>query len=121
MRLLPVRTFVAALGGTTMPNPNLRNAAELVIAALDARLWRRRCARRRRSDLQKLRRRRPRRPSRRLRPRPIRCPMGIVLALAQFVEEAGGEGGAMVPGPARAEFLYREDGEWQCRRYSKTN
>ncbi len=36
-------------------------------------------------------------------------PRGIMLALAQFVDE----GGKSVPGPARLEILYREGGEWK--------
>jgi hypothetical protein len=45
---------------------------------------------------------------------PDSLPNGIVLALAQFVTETGEDGSdAIVPGPARAEFLYREDGEWR--------
>jgi hypothetical protein len=40
---------------------------------------------------------------------PDRLSSGIVLALAQFVEEAG----KPVPGPARLEFLYRRGGAWR--------
>jgi hypothetical protein len=36
-------------------------------------------------------------------------PRGIMLALAQFVDE----GGKSVPGPARLEILYREGGAWK--------
>jgi len=36
-------------------------------------------------------------------------PKGLVLALAQFIEE----GGKPVPGPARLEFLAYRDGKWQ--------
>jgi hypothetical protein len=40
---------------------------------------------------------------------PADLPRGVVLALAQFVDE----GGKSVPGPARLEFLYREGGAWK--------
>jgi hypothetical protein len=41
-------------------------------------------------------------------------PNGIVLSLAQFVTETGDDGkDKVVPGPARLEFLYRQDGRWQ--------
>ncbi len=40
---------------------------------------------------------------------PDELPSGIVLALAQFVQE----GGKSVPGPARLEFLYRQGGVWR--------
>jgi len=41
-------------------------------------------------------------------------PNGIVLALAQFVSEKDEDGKtSVVPGPARAEFLFRRDGQWQ--------
>jgi len=44
---------------------------------------------------------------------PDSLPNGIVLALAQFVTEKGEDGkDKFVPGPARLEFLYREDGRW---------
>ena len=42
-------------------------------------------------------------------PTPSELPRGLVLALAQFVEKDG----KSVPGPARAEFLYREGGQWK--------
>jgi len=40
---------------------------------------------------------------------PADLPRGIVLALAQFVDQ----GGKSVPGPARLEFLYRQGGQWK--------
>ena len=40
---------------------------------------------------------------------PADLPRGLALALAQFVEREG----KSVPGPARAEFLYREGGAWK--------
>ncbi len=41
-------------------------------------------------------------------------PNGIALALAQFVSEKDDAGkSSIVPGPARAEFLFRRDGQWQ--------
>ena len=40
---------------------------------------------------------------------PADLPRGIMLALAQFVDQ----GGKSVPGPARLEFLYREGGAWK--------
>ncbi|MGE4607829.1 MAG: VCBS repeat-containing protein [Myxococcota bacterium] len=41
-------------------------------------------------------------------------PNGIMLALAQFVTEKDDDGNSsVVPGPARAEFLFRRDGSWQ--------
>ena len=40
---------------------------------------------------------------------PPDLPRGIMLALAQFVDQ----GGKSVPGPARLEFLYREGGAWK--------
>jgi len=47
---------------------------------------------------------------------PDSLPNGIVLALAQFVTKKDEEGkDSMVPGPARAEFLFRRDGQWQTR------
>jgi hypothetical protein len=42
-------------------------------------------------------------------PAPADLPRGLVLALAQFVEKDG----KSVPGPARAEFLRREGGQWK--------
>lgn len=39
---------------------------------------------------------------------PASLPRGLALSLAQFVEKDG----QSVPGPARAEFLYREGGAW---------
>jgi len=45
---------------------------------------------------------------------PDSLPNGIVLALAQFVTEKGDDGkDKFLPGPARLEFLYREDGTWK--------
>jgi hypothetical protein len=45
---------------------------------------------------------------------PDALPNGIVLALAQFVEEVDAEGEKkFVPGPARLEFIYREGGTWK--------
>jgi len=45
---------------------------------------------------------------------PDTLPNGIVLALAQFVTEKGKDGkDKFVPGPARLEFLYRENGQWK--------
>jgi len=40
---------------------------------------------------------------------PPDLPRGIVLALAQFIDQ----GGKSVPGPARLEFVYREGGAWK--------
>jgi hypothetical protein len=40
---------------------------------------------------------------------PAELPRGVMLALAQFVDQ----GGKSVPGPARLEFLYREGGAWK--------
>ena len=40
---------------------------------------------------------------------PAELPNGIMLSLAQFVDQ----GGKSVPGPARLEFLYREGGAWK--------
>ena len=40
---------------------------------------------------------------------PPELPGGIMLALAQFVDE----GGKSVPGPARLEFVYRDAGAWK--------
>ena len=45
---------------------------------------------------------------------PDSLPNGIMLALAQFVSEKDDAGkSSIVPGPARAEFLFRRDGQWQ--------
>lgn len=49
-------------------------------------------------------------------PTPASLPNGIMLALAQFVSEPGPDGKPkQVPGPARLEFLFRQDGAWQSR------
>ena len=49
---------------------------------------------------------------------PDALPNGIVLALAQFVTEKGDDGkDKFVPGPARLEFLYREDGKWKTSEF----
>ncbi len=49
---------------------------------------------------------------------PDTLPNGIVLALAQFVTEKGDDGkDKFTPGPARLEFLYREDGRWKTSEF----
>ena len=49
---------------------------------------------------------------------PDTLPNGIVLALAQFVTEKGDDGkDKFTPGPARLEFLYREDGRWKTAEF----
>ncbi len=47
---------------------------------------------------------------------PDELPNGIMLALAQFVNETGPDGKPVSkPGPARLELLFRSGGEWQTR------
>jgi len=53
---------------------------------------------------------------------PASLPNGIVLALAQFVKETDETGKEKsVPGPARAEFLFRKDGKWQTTALEDTD